>query len=159
MTVQIPLGAGRFARVDDVDAPRILRFRWNYNPDHGEGRGYAQRNVVRSGKKTTEAMHTFLTGWPLVDHRDGDGLNNQRDNLRSATHGQNMANRRPNHGRRFKGAYPLPSGNWQARINVNKTRHYLGTFPNEESAARAYDVAALAAWGDYAYLNFRETSP
>jgi hypothetical protein len=112
-------------------------------------------------------MHTLITGLPFVDHEDGNGLNNQRYNLRPADHGLNNANRRPatTHGgkaktSRYKGVSWFRPGpgkgreRWRARIRIDGREAALGYFDDEEAAARAYDDAARAAWSEYACPNF-----
>lgn len=100
-------------------------------------------------------MHILLMGRKLVDHIDGCGLNNTRSNLRLATAGQNQANRRiaARNAAGFKGVV-AHRGRWRAQINTNRTRVRLGLFDSREEAARAYDDAARAAWGEFACVNF-----
>jgi len=103
-------------------------------------------------------MHTLITGWARVDHADGDGLNNQRSNLREATSAQNAANSRPRTGgtSAFKGVCWVGGRRqcWTAQIRINRGTRFLGYFSDEVAAARAYDAAAVAAWGPFARLNF-----
>jgi hypothetical protein len=90
----------------------------------------------------------------MTDHSDGDGLNNQRSNLRPATTAQNNYNQSPQAGTssRFKGVtWHKKRRKWQASIKVNGKFHYLGLFSDEEKAARAYADAAIAIQGSYAY--------
>jgi hypothetical protein len=145
--------AGRAAFVDDEDFELVMAYRWyaiqsgrtTYAVAYMPGSGRAAQKNVR--------MHKLITGWPQTDHRDHDGLNNQRHNLRPATGNQNPANMRPREGctSRFKGVcWNRWDRNWMAYIS----RRNLGRFAVEEDAARAYDAAALAAWGEYACLNF-----
>lgn len=94
----------------------------------------------------------------LVDHRDGNGLNNQRNNLRLATNAQNQQNSdgRPRKAR-FKGLSFQPASSkcnpWQAYIQVNKKKINLGYFPTEIEAALAYNEAAKKHFGEFALLN------
>ncbi len=104
-------------------------------------------------------MHTMIMNPPngmLVDHRDGNGLDNRRSNLRLCTPSQNQANRkkRGNHSSRFKGVrkYRL-RGNWRAEIVVEGKCIFLGYFDTELEAAMAYDRAARESFGEYACLN------
>jgi hypothetical protein len=108
-------------------------------------------------------MHRLITGAGpkhQVDHRNGNGLDNRRLNLRIATGTQNRANQGPlrmRNGRasQYKGVYrDNRRDRWTASIQIDRQSHYLGRFANEEAAARAYDAAALEAWGQFARLNF-----
>lgn len=102
-------------------------------------------------------MHALITGWPRVDHRDGNGLNNQRTNLRQATALQNMWNRRKTAAAasRYKGVtWYRPTKRWTAAIRVGGRVRYLGYFRDEQAAARAYDTAAREVHGEFACLNF-----
>lgn len=98
-------------------------------------------------------MHNLIMGQLGVDHRDHNGLNNKRSNLRVATNGQNQANRRTS--AQYRGIFKDRSGKWVARIRqpVGK-REYLGYFSDPEEAARAYDRAAVRIHGEFALLNF-----
>jgi hypothetical protein len=99
-------------------------------------------------------MHTLITGWVKVDHKDRNGLNNQKINLRETDSTHNQANQRAVRGTdsRFKGV--CWSGySWRADIRVNRKRTYLGSFASEEAAARAYDTAAVEKFGEFACTN------
>jgi hypothetical protein len=155
MSQLIPLTQGKFAVVDDADFALVSQYRWNAYLDRNTY--YAKRNVPTVSGQRTQRMHALITGWPRVDHIDGDGLNNQHDNLRLATSQQN---RRNSHGRRtassrFKGVSLYRSGKWQAQIGVSPgVLRYLGQFASEIDAALAYDVAARDLFGEFARLNF-----
>jgi hypothetical protein len=111
-------------------------------------------------------MHSLLTGWPRVDHANGDGLDNRRQNLRQATQQQNMRNSRKYRGgsSRYKGVcWKIRNQRWLAQIYVSeqdasgvptKRKLHLGTFTDQETAARAYDAAAREHFGEFACLNF-----
>jgi hypothetical protein len=104
-------------------------------------------------------MHRLILGAPegvLVDHVDGDGLNNTRANLRLCTSSQNAANIKAVWGcSRYKGVSPhSASSRWQVILTYMGERIYLGLFDDEEEAARAYDRKALELRGEYAHLNF-----
>jgi hypothetical protein len=102
-------------------------------------------------------MHVLITGISTgLDHANGDGLDNRRENLRPAGQDLNSANMRPaipGQSSRFKGVRRHSEGKWEARIRVGHPI-YLGLFSDEEAAARAYDTAARAAWGEFARPNF-----
>lgn len=96
-------------------------------------------------------------GCAFVDHIDRDKTNNAASNLRWVTHAQNCANRSINATMRssgFKGVrFNKSRGKWHARITVGGKTTYLGAFTNEIDAARAYDMAAAEAFGQYACIN------
>lgn len=112
-------------------------------------------------------MHRFLFGlqsfeptvkpgrWPLVDHRNGNGLDNRRSNLRLATQAQNMSNRgRPtNNTSGYKGVSAGRLGGWRAYITSRGKRLDIGTFASKEEAAEAYNAKALELHGEFARLN------
>jgi hypothetical protein len=158
--IEIPLvgrkGAGRVALVDDEDLALVQPYRWGLaERDHTS---YAIARFTRDGHRHYLMMHALLAG-PRPDHRDGDGLNNQRANLRPATPSQNLANRgpRPGSSSRYKGVSWYPrTGRWAASITVNYRRVHLGYHSAEEDAARAYDAAARQWFGEFARLNLGE---
>lgn len=133
---------------------------------------YALTNVPKPGtlggrgETTTLMMHRLLMGVTdrstHVDHRDHDGLNNQRANLRLASRSQNMANQRKRSrptSSQYKGVYWSNTYEiWVAEITGPGGRKYLGRFPDEVSAALAYDVAAIELFGEFAHLNNPENT-
>ena len=154
---KIPLTRGYYALVDDTDFPVLSQFKWQVKISKS-GCAYARRGVTKGARVISEYMHHYIMGKVRVDHRDGDGLNNLRRNLRPATHQQNLsAFRRPPEGKtsRYRGVrWHKASKAWNARIKVNQKTLHLGCFSNEEEAARAYDRAAIAHFGEFASLNF-----
>ncbi len=102
--------------------------------------------VSGGGAETVKLMHRVILGDQvrnIVDHIDGNGLNNVRSNLRDATRSQNQMNRKTaKHNKSgLKGvSYDPRSKSWRARININKTRLNIGTFPSKEEAHAAYCV-------------------
>jgi AP2 domain/HNH endonuclease len=154
MSSNLLLPGGFSTVVDDDDLARILPVKWSTFIT--AGCRYANGSVA--GR--TVLLHRFITSAPdglEVDHRDGDGLNNQRINLRFCTHALNLANQRPRTGcsSKFKGvSFDKRKKKWEAYIMVNQKRSRMGWFNDEEEAARAYDVAAIAAWGEFARPNF-----
>ena len=158
----VPLGgrkaAGRVALVDDEDYELVMQYRWYVQEDvrtGGAGGPYARGVLVPSQRLVF--MHNLIVDFPKPDHIDGNGLNNQRSNLRSATRAQNGQNRRkqPGTSSRYKGV-TKKRRRWTARITYNGTRRSLGTFASEEEAALAYDAAARKLFGEYARPNFPE---
>ena len=155
----IPLTQDKVALVDDADYERVSQFKWCAYRPRSSHTFYACRGVKRNGKWTTEQMHGFILGHTgKTDHRDGNGLNNQWENLRPATSAQNSRNRgkQINNRSGYKGVYPChPDGrSWVARVRVHGKPIHFGTFANREDAARAYDAGVLKIHGEFARLNF-----
>ena len=95
-----------------------------------------------------------------VDHINGDRLDNRRENLRIVTNWQNQMNRGMtiNNSSGYKGVRLRRSGKWEAQIRVNKKAIFLGRFYDKLDAAHAYDDAAKKYFGEFARLNFPESS-
>jgi hypothetical protein len=151
----IPLTQGRFAKVDDEDFERISALSWHVMK--GRNTIYAGTNVRRpGGGYSSVGMHRMINETPPgfhTDHIDGDGLNNTRANLRTATRAQNGQNRSPNKGAvsPFKGVHwNRRKRRWVASIRVNKKSVFLGLHQSEESAAEAYARAAAQYFGEFA---------
>jgi hypothetical protein len=153
--VEIPLSQGFVAIVDAADAPDVSQYRWSAQPS-GQTI-YAQRSIRRpDGGWTTQRLHQFLTGFAVTDHRNGNGLDNRRANLREATQGQNLFNQRRRRGASgFKGVtYWKRDSTWKAQISCAGTNHHLGYYATALDAAIAYDTAARELHGEFATLNF-----
>ncbi len=162
---QIPLSKGKFAIVDDEDFERANQFKWCWFSSKSAGRnslGYACRNQRENGKKKMIFLHRFIVNAPEgfeVDHKDSDGLNCRKENLRICTGSQNLHNQLAREGgtSRFKGVtWAKRDKKWAARICFEYKRISLGHFADEVEAAKAYDEAAKKYFGEFAYLNFKE---
>lgn len=146
----IPLTRGHVAIVDDDDFEYLNQWYW-----HSTGK-YARR---RDGKRFLFMHRAFLPDDnPFqVDHINGNGFDNRRENLRLVTASENRANsrRRSDGSSQFKGvSLRRTTGRWEAKILTPTGRRHLGFFADEETAARAYDAAAREVFGRFAHLNF-----
>lgn len=157
MSREIPLTQGYVALVNDEDYEDLARHRWHANVCPRTV--YARRNVPKGSGQTTEYMHERITGYGVTDHENGDGLDNRRENLRPATRVQNNRNSRSHRGSssEYVGvAWHKVTSKWQAVLRLDGKQKYLGLFPNEEDAARAYDKAAFERDPEFCRLNFPE---
>jgi hypothetical protein len=155
----IPLNDGLFAHVDDEYVERLSQYYWFAREFHGTT--YAFANIGRGRGRRQIRMHRLVLQAPNgveVDHRNGDGLNNRRKNLRFSTHQQNQWNKKGTGGTsKYKGvSFCSQTNRWKASIRVDGRTRTLGRFDSEEQAARAYDAVALKTRGEWAHLNFQE---
>jgi hypothetical protein len=156
----VPVGRDHFSQVDDADYGLVSQYKWHVIRTRN-GVLYAGHTInfyLPDGRRTCKIlqMHRLLTGWPMTDHVDRDGLNNQRCNLRPTGSAGNRANARERReiglSSKFKGV-SAHQGRWRARIRHEGHEILLGVFADERDAARAYDVAALHIFGEFACTN------
>jgi len=155
---QIPLTKGKFALVDDEDYERIilLNRKWHFHKS-----GYAtistSKRINGVEKHSSVKMHRFVMNaenGQIVDHKDGDRLNNQKSNLRFCSTIENSRNLRKYD--RNKSGYKgvsLCRNKFQSSIRVNKKQVYLGLFTCPIEAADTYNKAAIFYFGEFANLN------
>ncbi len=154
----IELTQGFKAIVDDEDYDELVRYKWCYN------NGYAVRNARINGKSIIILMHRVVMKTPdelEVDHEDGNELNNQKYNLRNCLHAINNQNKKiySNNTSGYKGVhFFIKTQKWLAYIKINNKRIHLGYFFDILDAARAYDVAAIKYFGEFAKLNFNRSN-
>lgn len=158
---EIQLTQGKVALVDDADYEWLIQWKWYAIKQKNSY--YAVRHSARiNGRQGRICMHKFILNVTennlLVDHRDRDGLNNQRFNLRKATTAQNNRNKTSakNSSSKYLGVrlcvdkrWTNEYKYWRAKISKND----LGSFPSEELAALAYNKAAIQMFGEFANLN------
>lgn len=161
---QIPLSQGLFALVDDEDFEYLNQFKWSARKS--KNTYYALRNSCgRNNKKRFIIfMHRIVLGLNDLqikgDHVDGNGLNNQRYNLRPSTNAENARNAKPNKNKssKYKGVSLKKDHydkKWSARITFDRKQINIGYFKDEIEAAKAYDKKAKKLFGEFAYLNFK----
>jgi hypothetical protein len=152
----VPLAAGVHAVVDASDFGLISGHCWSLDP---KGR-YAVAYTELADASRCIRMHRLIMqprSDQVVDHINGDGLDNRRANLRVCSQAENCRNRRKFGGwtSRYKGV-SLAKGRkkpWRAQIRHGQKVRCLGYFASEEEAARVYDAVATKMFGEYARLN------
>lgn len=164
---EIPLTQSKVALVDDADFEWLSQWKWH--AARGRCTTYAQRTPLLAEEiDRTVLMHRAILQAPVgmdVDHIDGNGLNNTRSNLRLVTTAENNRYRRKNAATTsgYKGVSFVKSSKgakkvWGARILIDGVSRWLGLFYTPEDAAKAYDAAAIEAWGEFAYTNFQRSN-
>jgi len=151
----IILTQNKVALVDDADYEWLNQWKWY--AQKGRYTFYACRKIKKKGKWKLLQMHRLIMNakkGQMVDHENGNGLDNQRDNLRFCTHGQNMANRKSSGISKYLGVnWHKRDKRWQVHITTNKRNIPLGYYKDEKEAARIYNKAALKHHGEFANLN------
>lgn len=153
----INLTKGYVALVDDDDFERLSQYKWMAHEK--KTNTYARRNKSVNGKVKTIIMHRFIMGAPddmQIDHIDGNGLNNQKSNLRICTIDENLRNKGKIEGTlyKYKGlSWCKTKNRYKASINFNGKKISLGRFKTQEEAALAYNKAAIELHGEFARLN------
>ena len=154
----IPLTRGQFAMVDDSDYEWLNQWKWM--SEKSGNRNYAIRfSKTLNGRRRQIRMHRLIMNTPIgqiVDHKNFNGLDCQRKNMRNCSHSQNRMNRKPYGKSRYLGV-SIKKGKYITAVIKEGDKHkYLGSFKTEEAAARAYDAAAKAHHGEFANLNFKD---
>lgn len=149
----IAMSGGFNVIVDATDLALVTKYRWRAYTVKGR---LASANIVYArtgvGKKRI-TMHRLLVGDAMVDHADGNGLNNRRSNLRKATVKQNSAN---SHKQRNQTSSHFKGVCWHKQANkwvVHVAGKHVGMFTDERKAAEAYNREAKKRWGKFARLN------
>ena len=156
MVKEITLTKGKVTLVDDVDHDWLLQWKWHY--ENGYARSFKKVNgrprQIKMHRMIMEHYQHDLAGFE-VDHKDGNGLNNQKSNLRIATRSQNAQNKKRarNNTSGYKGVSRLPYGRWISYITVDHQRFTIGIYDAPEDAARAYNECAKILHGEFARLN------
>jgi hypothetical protein len=158
-TIEIPLSMGKVALIDASDFDRVSRHKWCVIRLDGRARPrYYAITSEPGNNKHKIYLHRFLMDAPsgmVVDHANGDTLDNRRSNLRVCTYSQNACNQvnRRDAVTGFRGVH-IHGNRFRASITVHGQPTRLGSYQTAEEAARAYDEAAIRLHGEFATLNF-----
>lgn len=151
----IPLTKGLFAKVDDEDFDKLNKYKWK--AQHSGAKYYASRSLPRINGQTRKIiyMHREVMSAidEYVDHRDNDGLNNTRSNLRKCSQTQNNANSKRHGGKIGLKGVTFDSrrpGRFIAQLTHNYRVYKLGVYSTPEEAHCAYLLKAKEIYGDFA---------
>jgi hypothetical protein len=149
MAKKIPIGEDLFALVDDEDYELVSKFNWHKHKSSSYGQYYASSNVK---------MHRLVMDakpGEIIDHINGDSLDNRKENLRLCTHSQNQQNTQSRGGSsRYKGvSYNKKAKKWRGGFFIHGKTYYCGSFESEDECARAVDKKRLEICGEFAVLN------
>jgi len=157
----IKIKNGYEAIVDDADYEWISAYKWHLVSSKAH---YAETSIWDKKKKRSKCykMHRMIAQPPknrMIDHINGNKLDNRRCNLRFVTNSQNSMNRHVNHSRSgYRGVHWMAERNkWAAQIMRNQKMYYIGLFEDKVEAAKARDIWAIKFHGEYAVLNFPYT--
>lgn len=151
--VEVELTQGYYTQIDDEDLSVVSKHKWQVRSGKA-GNKYASCGVWQKGKNRSKSiqMHRMIMGVTnpkiQVDHIDGNGLNNQRYNLRIVTNQQNSFRSRKSfkkvYSSKYKGVcFDKSREKWTAKIKLGNKHTYLGRYETEIEAAQAYNVAAI----------------
>jgi hypothetical protein len=158
---EIILSQGQKALVDDEDFDFLSQFKWQATKSPKSNTYYASRREI----KGIILMHNAIlqrqgftfSKTQICDHKNLNGLDNRKENLRISTYSQNCANvpkKKKNPTSKYKGVFFEISGRkWRAKIKKDYKQINIGSFLTEEEAALAYNEKAKELFGEFAYLN------
>lgn len=156
---EIQLTRGYVTQVDDEDFEFLMQWKWQVAIR--VGRPHLASYATRTDHKKMIRMHRVIMNCSkntIVDHIDGNGLNNQKSNLRICTHAENSVNRKSgiNSSSKYLGVSIHRSKGhvyWKAQLIKNKVSVLRKSFKTQEAAALAYNEAAMRVYGQFARLN------
>lgn len=167
---QLQLAQGYISLVDDEDFEWLSKWKW-YAMKKKRGSDVYIRSVQRGtfysdGTWKLLYLHRLLMKlqWGdkrVVDHINGNPLDNRKANLRVCTTPQNVRNRGKNSNNTsgYKGvSWDKEKKKWSANIWLNNKSYFIGYYKTAKEASKAYDKKAIKMHGEFAYLNHREES-
>lgn len=157
---KVPIFKDQFALVDDDDFDKVAHFKWHKFKSRNKSNCYAKRNFRVNGVSRSQLMHRVILGVTdsktLIDHINGNGLDNRKQNLRICSNAQNSRNRDKvkNNSSGFKGvSYNKKLLCFESKIGLDNKTINLGLYRTEIEAAIAYNEAAVKYHGQFARLN------
>lgn len=153
---RLPLSRGMFALIDLADAESVMRHKWTAEQRKDRRWTACRKITTEDGKHKRVFLHHQISGLSVweCDHINRDPLDNRRSNLRKVTRLQNQMNKGPWGKVPLKGVSETKSGKFTAKLCFDGKQRELGYFKTAVEAAKAYDKAAFANYGEFAYLNF-----
>lgn len=159
---------GNYALVDDEDFDELNKYKWWVERRCKKDQSYVLyvgREISKGPKMLLHRQIMNASKGQMIDHKDGDGLNNQKANIRFCTPSENQKNRRGSGTSKYLGVHLTTRENkkttniysrWVASITVDRKQIVLGYFKSEEEAALVYNVAAKKHHKGFARLNVIE---
>lgn len=147
---RVKLTQDKYALIDDEDLKLVSEYKWHY------GNGYAKRRDHKSSLCRMHHLILPLKKGYMVDHINGNRLDNRRNNLRLVTKSQNMMNRglQKNSKSGYMGvSWHKKTKSWRAYIKKDRKQIYLGLYDTKIQAAKAYNEAAKEYHGEFAFFN------
>ena len=154
MIKKIKLTQSKETFIDSEDYEKIKSYNWYY---HSSGYAACKQKINNIWK--TILLHRVIMNCPnnkQIDHINGNGLDNRKENLRICTHAENGRNTKKRKGTtsKYKGIYWYKAlSKWSVRIRFNYKWIFIGYFNDEKEAAKAYNEKAKELFGKFAKLN------
>lgn len=147
--------------VDDQDFDLVSKYNWHINKVRDSDLMYAKTNVYNYTTKKSKgiSMHRLILGFPdkVVDHKNNNGLDNRRSNIRTCEQNQNAANQKliqTNNTTGFRGIVFEPKKKlYRVQIGYKYKRIRGGRFKSIIAAAKKYNDLAIQYFGEFAKLN------
>lgn len=149
---RIPLTKGLFAEIDASDFQTVCNSSWYAMKSKHTHYAATNSPMIKGKRGKTILMHALISGSTLTDHKDGNGLNNRRENLRPANRSLNAVNSKIRAGKtsKFRGVlWDKSRCKWAAYIKIDGKTKNLGRFDSEIVAAEKYRMEAIKQYGEF----------